>query len=160
MNDTLSEDPEYAGFLVRFFAFLIDWVIVLSASGVVFACFAYISTSILDADGFISDEELRFMQLIDNRIVIIIHLLKLFVSWLYHGLLESSSKQATFGKIVLGLKVVNHEGNRISFGRATGRFIVKNIPFTLPISAVRIIIDKKIQTLHDFAARTYVVESN
>jgi len=39
--------------------------------------------------------------------------------------MESSSYQATLGKMVCGMKVTDLYGNRISFGRATGRHFAK-----------------------------------
>jgi len=42
--------------------------------------------------------------------------------WLYFALMESSSSQATLGKRAMGIKVTDGAGQRIDFGRATGRF--------------------------------------
>ena len=42
-------------------------------------------------------------------------------SWLYSASMESSSYQATFGKWMLGIRVCDLEGQRISFGRASAR---------------------------------------
>ena len=47
------------------------------------------------------------------------------VWWLYYALMESSQKQATLGKMALGIKVTDQHGARISFGRATGRLLAK-----------------------------------
>ena len=47
-------------------------------------------------------------------------LVALVVTWLYFALMESSPRGATVGKMVLGLRVVDEQGNRISFMRATG----------------------------------------
>ena len=55
----------------------------------------------------------------------IFELVALVVTWLYFALLESSERGATIGKMVMGLRVVDEQGNRISFGRATGRFFAK-----------------------------------
>ena len=41
--------------------------------------------------------------------------------------MESSSYQATLGKMVCGMKVTDLYGNRISFGRATGRHFAKSL---------------------------------
>jgi uncharacterized RDD family membrane protein YckC len=41
--------------------------------------------------------------------------------WLYEAFMESSSYQATLGKMIFGMKVTDRNGNRISFARATGR---------------------------------------
>jgi len=45
----------------------------------------------------------------------------LLAHWLYHALAECSGRQATPGKRVLGLRVVDGAGQRIGFGRASGR---------------------------------------
>jgi uncharacterized RDD family membrane protein YckC len=44
------------------------------------------------------------------------------LNWIYYAALESSAWQATLGKKVLGLRVTDLAGNRISFARASGRF--------------------------------------
>ncbi len=41
--------------------------------------------------------------------------------------MESSSRQATLGKMALSMKVTDLQGNRISFARATGRHFAKYI---------------------------------
>lgn len=43
------------------------------------------------------------------------------ILWLYFALCESSGWQATPGKLALGLQVTDECGQRIGFGRATGR---------------------------------------
>lgn len=44
---------------------------------------------------------------------------------LYFTLMECSRFQATFGKIAMGIIVVDEYGRRISFGRANGRYFAK-----------------------------------
>lgn len=51
--------------------------------------------------------------------------------WLYYSLLESSTRQVTFGMRLFGLQVADIEGKRISFGRALLRTIIKLLPFEL-----------------------------
>ena len=46
--------------------------------------------------------------------------------WLYFAYLESGEKQGTWGKQMLGLYVTDLTGNRVSFGRASGRVFRKN----------------------------------
>lgn len=43
-------------------------------------------------------------------------------SWLYYAFFESSTKQATPGKLACGFVVTDMNGNRVSFGKATGRY--------------------------------------
>lgn len=81
--------------------------------------------------------------------------------WLYFALQESSKWQGTVGKRALGLKVVDLEGRRISFGRATGRYFGKFLSSLLYIGYLMIFWTKKKQALHDMIASTLVVrESN
>src|ERR1039458_326891 len=42
-------------------------------------------------------------------------ILLIFGSWLYEAFMESSSYQATLGKMIFGMKVTDLNGNRISF---------------------------------------------
>ena len=81
------------------------------------------------------------------------------VSWLYFALLESSPKQATLGKMALGIKVTDLDGNRISFGRATGRFFAKIISgVILMIGYIMAAFTAKKQALHDIIASTLVIK--
>ena len=47
------------------------------------------------------------------------------VTWLYYAIMESSKLQGTLGKMALGIKVTKVTGGKITFGRATGRFLQK-----------------------------------
>jgi hypothetical protein len=79
-------------------------------------------------------------------------------AWLYYALLESSDAQATLGKRAVGIKVTDLDGNRISFGRATGRLFAHIISsFTLGIGFAMAAFTRRRQTLHDQIAGTLVV---
>lgn len=81
------------------------------------------------------------------------------ISWLYWAGLESSQKQATVGKRVLGLKVTDMRGEPISFGRATGRYFGKYLSaLILGIGFLMIGWTAKKQALHDLMAGTLVVK--
>jgi uncharacterized RDD family membrane protein YckC len=79
-------------------------------------------------------------------------------SWLYSALLQSSSRQATVGKIALNLIITDEAGNRISFARASGRYFagILNV-LTLGIGYLMVIWTPKKQALHDRIAGTVVV---
>lgn len=79
------------------------------------------------------------------------------LSLIYFSYMESSSKQATFGKQFLDLKVVDLNDERISFGRALLRNIVRliNIPI-YSLGYVPILFTKHHQGVHDIIARTTV----
>ncbi len=45
--------------------------------------------------------------------------------------MESSPKQGTLGKLALGIKVIDYNGERIPFGRASVRFLSKILSILL-----------------------------
>ena len=83
----------------------------------------------------------------------------LILQWLYFAGMESSERQATFGKSVMSLRVTNYEGQRISFGHATGRFFAKIVSGMVPLALGYIMaaFTEKKQALHDFIAGTVVL---
>jgi len=76
----------------------------------------------------------------------------------YFALLESSSQQASLGKIALGLKLTDLEGHRITLGRAVLRRVARTLTtFTLGIGFLMMLWTKRRQTLHDLMAGTLVL---
>jgi uncharacterized RDD family membrane protein YckC len=124
-----SETPRYAGFLQRFAAFIID-VILLS-----------VATGILAAVTF-GSWALAWM----------------FLPWVYEAVMVSSTRQATLGKMALGLIVTDMNGNRVSFGRATGRHFAKYVSaFILFIGFIMAAFTEKKQAFHDLMVQTLVM---
>jgi len=78
--------------------------------------------------------------------------------WLYKSLMESGPRQATLGKMALGIKVADANGGRISFGRATGRFFAFLLStLLLCIGLLMAAFTRKKRGLHDLIAGTLVV---
>ncbi len=120
----------YAGFWKRFAAYLIDAVII-GIAGAIFRAAAG------DAIG---------------------GTLTTVIGWVYFAVMESSEKQATLGKMALGIRVVDVDGNKISFARATGRYFSKIISaLILMIGYIMAAFTAKKQALHDMIAGTLVV---
>lgn len=85
-------------------------------------------------------------------------LLSFVGGWLYFAYLESSIHQATFGKMLFSAKVVDYQGNRISFGTATIRHFSKFISaIILLIGFIMVAFTQKKQGLHDILAGTLVI---
>jgi len=85
--------------------------------------------------------------------------LPVVLDWLYFAGLHSSKKQATIGKLLLGIVVTSDRGDRIGFGKATLRYIVKSLcVLTLGIGFIPIKFTKRKQGLHDLFAGTVVVD--
>lgn len=137
-----EDNMEYAGFRRRFAAYIIDWIVSLILSFIVLTMFFYLIY-------WTSGEEP------DKAIITII---LLFIPWLYWAVMESSSKQATLGKKVLGVIVTDMKGNRISFGKATARYWAKSISaLILFIGFIMAGFSVKKQALHDMIAGTFVI---
>lgn len=80
--------------------------------------------------------------------------------WIMYGvMMESSERQATFGKEYMQLQVVDKEGGRLSFGKAAARNGSKILSQMLyGLGFLWSFWDSDRQTWHDKIAKTYVVE--
>jgi uncharacterized RDD family membrane protein YckC len=84
----------------------------------------------------------------------------ILASWLYFAGFESSSKQATPGKLALGMKVTDTSGERIRFGKATGRHFGKIVSAAiLFIGHMMAGWTEKKQALHDKMAGCLVIDN-
>lgn len=91
-------------------------------------------------------------------IAILISVIAALVQWLYYAYLESGEKQATWGKQVLSLYVTDLQGNRITFGRASGRFFAKFVTgLTMGIGYIMAGFTERKQALHDMIASCLVL---
>ena len=101
-----------------------------------------------------------FILAIINTIlsIIISKYVSILTYWIYFAVLESSSSQATFGKMVIGIIVTDKDGNKISFDRATVRHFCKIISgMLLCMGFILAGVTQKKQALHDLIANTLVV---
>lgn len=135
-----SRQGEYAGFWRRAGALVIDTVICMVVAGVI--------GFVLGATGAIKE----------NSSEALVNVLAFFGQWIYFAVMESSSRQATLGKMALGIKVVDLHGDRISFARATGRYWGKIASgVLLGIGYLMAAFTKNRQALHDMMASCLVV---
>ncbi len=141
----------YGGFWIRFVAAVIDAVIV----SVVIMPISMIVAGAMGAASILGDRNAQIGASIIGILVSIV--LSFAGNWLYEALMESSTRQATLGKMILGMKVTDLAGNRISFARATGRHFAKYISgFILAIGYIMAGFTEKKQALHDMIAGTLV----
>jgi uncharacterized RDD family membrane protein YckC len=114
---------EYAGFWVRTVAFLIDSVVVYVAQTLLQVALG------LQAVAFTDLESMR-RYIADSRVMtgwVLFTVLALLWQWLYYAFMEASSRQGTLGKMAMGLAVTDLEGRKLSFARASGRFLGKGV---------------------------------
>jgi uncharacterized RDD family membrane protein YckC len=96
----------------------------------------------------------------DDAIGGVVWLTWILGGWLYSALQECSSQQATIGKRVLGIKVIDLAGQRISFGRATGRYFGKIISgMIMYIGFIMAGFTDRKQALHDMMAGCLLVRT-
>jgi uncharacterized RDD family membrane protein YckC len=83
----------------------------------------------------------------------------MILQWLYFAGMESSPRQATFGKSIMSLQVTNTDGQRLSFGHATGRFFAKIVSGMVPLAIgfIMAAFTARKQALHDLIAGTLVL---
>jgi uncharacterized RDD family membrane protein YckC len=140
----------YAGFWRRFAAYFIDSILLAIAAAV----FGFVIGVVAAATG--NAENGQIAPGITIGVQIITYLLQM----LYFAAMESSSSQATIGKMALGIKVVDLHGRRISFGRAVGRFFAKILSgIILLIGFIMAGFTEKKQALHDMIAGTLVIKT-
>jgi len=147
---TTVSNVRYGGFWMRFVAAIIDGILVQL---VVFPVAAIIGAIVGVAGGAVD------MPGVGIHLVgfIIGGTIGLLGNWIYEAAMESSSKQATLGKMALGLKVTDLEGRRISFARATGRHFAKFISgMMFLVGYIMAGFTQRKQALHDMIAGTLV----
>ncbi len=139
----------YGGFWIRVVAAIIDAIIlrvVVAPVGMIFGG--------LGMAGMMSGIPHTGLKLLGGGVTFI---LLVFGSWLYEALMESSSYQATLGKMIFGMRVTDLNGNRISFERATGRHFAKWLSvMILGIGYIMVGFTERKQGLHDLLAGTLV----
>lgn len=145
MDVAIVPQVRYAGFWLRFWAYLIDFLIL----GLLPILICLIIAPLF----FTGAVALAFLG-----IWIFIVPVLLAEGWLYYALMESSPRQATLGKSALGLKVTGMTGERITFGTATIRYFGKILSgLMLHIGFIMAAFTQKKQALHDMIASCLVI---
>ena len=138
METHLSKKPSlyYAGFWKRVAALFVD-LLLFFAIGVALALAGF-------DIGFRDPSEQKFFDLL--------------FGWIYAATMESSSRQGTFGKMALGIKVTDLQGNKIGFAQATGRYFGRLLSAVIfLIGFLMVAWTEKKQGLHDMMASCLVV---
>ena len=142
---------EYAGFWLRFVAAIIDALITGVGGAIAGGCVGGIIGMMIVGQGGATADVMFPARVAGNCLGIV-------VAWLYSAIMESSPRQATLGKMALGLIVTDENGERITFARASGRHFAKIISgLILLIGYMMAGWTERKQALHDMIAGTLVV---
>lgn len=141
-----ATNTHYAGFWIRVLAYLIDGMIVGTVNFIIGFVIALI---FFMGNPMASD--------ISNALTFLVYGIGLVIGLLYFALMESSKSQGTLGKMACGIKVVDKEMQRITFGRAIGRYLAKIISGIAMIGYIMVGFMEKKTGLHDLIAGTYVI---
>ena len=146
LTDQILDDPApsqrrlaYAGFWIRFAALIIDSLVLGFCYGILF--------TVIFPTSYQTDPDM------------IVPMVAIYgcLGIIYFCGMESSSRQATPGKMAMGIKVGNLQGERISFLNALGRYFAKILSgLILYIGYIMAAWDPKKQALHDKLANTVV----
>jgi uncharacterized RDD family membrane protein YckC len=150
----LSNEEIYtpSSLIGRFFANFVD----LFLCAVLFVTFSFV------LDQIISIKNDRSTNAFIRDFTVVFSLFVLPVG--YFSILEASSLQATLGKRLLGMKVIDgNSSGRITFSKSLGRSLIKISSFYLcgPLTIVHVWVfsnDQK-QAIHDAFVNTLVVDS-
>lgn len=143
------QGPVFGGFWLRFVAYVIDAVILNIVGFIVRLLLSSVmGVQTPSSSGF-------------DTVTITTGFVGLVVAWLYFAFQESSEAGATLGKRILGLRVVRGiDGSRLTFARATGRFLAKFVSaFILLIGYIMAGFTERKRALHDMIADTVVIKT-
>jgi len=156
-------NTNYAGFWMRLVAVIIDGIIIGVAQS-----FVLVPLLAAVGFGFASNAETMDFSDPDQAAGIIASIaalmggywiLAMVIQVLYFTFMESSKLQATVGKLALGIKVTDLQGNKLDFTKALIRNLCRIISnFTLLIGYIMAGFTEKKQALHDMIASTLVVK--
>ncbi|HLJ42313.1 MAG TPA: RDD family protein [Candidatus Acidoferrales bacterium] len=150
----------YAGFWLRFVAYLIDSVI-LGIVCMILIVVVVFASGIAAMIRNMPENPTPDMFLRGAFVLAILSLIAIttVITWLYYAWMESSPSQGTLGKMAMGLIVTDMQYRPVSFARASGRFFAKFITGLIPLCIGYIMagFTAKKQALHDMIASCLVL---
>lgn len=159
---TAAALEDFAGFWKRVAAFILDAIILQIPSYFIMkmmgndAAQETMKQSLLAAPGDAHAMLAAYHQYYATMAAAV--LITTVLAWLYFAVCQSSTWQATLGKLALGIRVTDLQGRRISFPRALGRYPAKIISYiTLCIGFMMAGWTRRKQALHDMICSTLVL---
>jgi uncharacterized RDD family membrane protein YckC len=149
-----AKEAAFKGFWIRLVAAILDSIILFVMALIISFALAVIAVTLLGEEAVIATFLLTFLSF---GLALL----------LYKPLMEGSEYQATFGKVILGMKVVNQNGNRLSMSESFLRTIVYVGMLSVPginiiglLGVIMIGFTEQKQGLHDMLSKTFVVSND
>ncbi|MBD8872618.1 RDD family protein [Rhodanobacter sp. DHB23] len=165
---TAAALEDYAGFWKRFAAWIIDFLVLLVPSTIIYA-----KTGVIDAfmhfmtlmQSGPAPEAMKAASAALKNTTLVPGIIVMAIGFTYYVLLEGSKWQATLGKLALGIRVTDMEGHAPGFARCAIRNAVRllnavQIPFIglIPFfSYIATAWTARKQGWHDMAAKALVL---
>lgn len=140
----------------RFYAYLIDIIPITFIVAVFFSIFSNFWEALNNYINLGGHPQIRAAFLVVRNQVQLVS----FIVWLiYSTILDASSFNGSFGKYLMGIKVIDEYGQRLTFQQSLMRNSTKVISQAVfSLGFIWILFDKKRQGWHDKIAKTLVVE--
>jgi uncharacterized RDD family membrane protein YckC len=138
----------YGGFWLRFVAMIVDGMVL----GIVLGPLAFIGVVLLPT--FLPRSDMMLLAVLAGFLTYVVMAV---IAWVYFAKSESGAKMSTIGKRAFGLQVTDLNGQRVSFGRATGRFFGKILSGFFFIGYIMAAFTARKQGLHDLLAGCLVI---
>lgn len=152
-GDPVAGEVVPAGFLRRWAALFVDQLIVSMGY---YAVFFVLMIGFGAAGAGLGGEGLERAML---GVTLIAYPVYFLIAGAYYTGFESSASQATPGKLLLGIKVCDAQGRRLSLGHALGRWVSAALSYlTLMIGFLMAAFTARKQALHDMVSSTQVVD--
>ena len=147
LHQNMASVSPFKGFWIRLVAFLLDSIIL----GILVATTVFVLTFTAGS---------LFGELAGFGMFILLLFLVFFAPIFYKLLMEASEYQGTFGKYLLGMKLVDSRGERITMKNSFIRTIVFMVLLSVLVGILGILMigfTEEKQGLHCIASKTYVV---
>lgn len=144
----------------RLVAYLIDAFILAVSTGIISTIAIVPMVMGLAASSTFDDPEKGIALALAGTGLFLLVFVGIMISiFLYFVLQESGKHQATLGKRAMKLYVSDMEGNRLTFGKATVRFVGRIVnSFTMLVGYAMCLFTEYKQGLHDMIAGTLVLD--
>jgi uncharacterized RDD family membrane protein YckC len=153
----VTGQPKFAGFWIRLVSHFFDGILLGIPMIIIQSIILMSVTGTFSLEVWLMEDELTIVQTVTYlSFTFFSHIV---LSIIYYAVMESSKYQGTLGKLMLGLKVTDEEGNRIGFWTAFGRLLSKTfLSGILFIGYIMVAFTKKKQGLHDLIVSTVVIK--